>query len=140
MKKLILIGIGAAAVAGFAAALLLDPNYTLLGRLKGERFYDEKPTTYWSRALKSDDPTVQAEAPRKLKQGGAAAVPVLVELLSGERGSDWASAKVRWMAAEILGEIGPDARSAAPALIQALKDNDAHVRAVAASALAAVGP
>jgi hypothetical protein len=57
-----------------------------------------------------------------------------------ERTSNWEAAKVRWLAAEILGHIGPDAKDAVPALIKALQDDDAHVRAVAATTLGIIGP
>ncbi|HEY6554076.1 MAG TPA: HEAT repeat domain-containing protein [Vicinamibacteria bacterium] len=46
----------------------------------------------------------------------------------------------RAAAARILGEIGPAARDAAPALAQALKDGDPAVRQNAAQALGYIGP
>jgi len=48
-------------------------------------------------------------------------------------------AGVRSYAASALGEIGKDAKDAAPALIAALKDQDAGVRRSAAAALGKIG-
>ena len=56
------------------------------------------------------------------KQLGAAAVPVLVELLSDER------AEVRVWAASVLGGLGADGQDAVPALMGMLVDNDRIVR------------
>jgi HEAT repeat protein len=42
---------------------------------------------------------------------------------------------VRRTAAEAMGQIGPDARSAVPALTEALKDEDEKVRQAAQAAL-----
>jgi HEAT repeat protein len=44
-------------------------------------------------------------------------------------------ATVRWRAAETLGNIGPGAKPAVPALLEALKDEDGSVRVYAAQAL-----
>src|SRR5437867_5222939 len=138
MKKRLLILAGVGAVT--CAAVLLDPTCVLLGLLRNESFYRGRPTTYWGRALRDEDPTVQVETRKVLKEGGAAAVPVLVELLREGRGSGSAAAEERWTAATLLGQIGPEARAAVPALIEALKDPDPHVRSVAVSALSEVDP
>ena len=90
----------------------LDPAQRLSGLLGGERFYRGKPTRYWSRQLRSDDPTTSEEARQALDNGGVASVPVLIELLGQKSGEEWGAAKVRWMAAEALGHIGLEARSA----------------------------
>ena len=47
---------------------------------------------------------------------------------------------VRGYAAWTLGEIGPKARAAIPALVKALGDSDADVRRLAAGALGEIGP
>lgn len=65
---------------------------------------------------------------------GEAGVPALVELLMNER------AEVRVWAAYVLGEIGPPAVSAAPALREALSDPNESVRVQAAQALQALYP
>ena len=64
---------------------------------------------------------------------GRPAVRPLVAALKHE------DVRVRSGAAEALGEIGPNAAEAAPAMVGALKDPRPDVRAAAASALASVG-
>jgi HEAT repeat protein len=46
----------------------------------------------------------------------------------------------RWHAAQALANLGPHAHEAVPALVEALKDEDAILRTEAASALARIGP
>src|SRR5438270_5826275 len=139
MNKRWLIGLGIV-IPLLAAAVYLDPTCTLQGILKRDSFYRARPTTYWRKALSDPMPTTQVETLKQLKEGGSAALPVLVELLREEKNSDWEAAKVRWLAAEILGQLGADAQAAVPTLAEALKDHDAHVRAVAAAALGDIGP
>ena len=50
------------------------------------------------------------------------------------------SLSVRWKAAEALGNIGPEAKGAVPALTKALQDESCIVRMRAASALGRMGP
>jgi HEAT repeat protein len=116
----------------------LDPARRLAGLLGGDSFYRGKPTRYWNQQLRSADPTTSEEARQALDDGGVASVPVLIELLEQKSDEDWDASKVRWMAAEALGHIGVEARSATGPLIVALSDLDLHVRAVAASSLPAV--
>ena len=125
MRKrwLLFFGIGALVVAG---AILLDPTRVVTGFLRGESFYRGRPATYWGRALKNQDPVTHVETVKSLKEGGAGAVPVLVELLREDKKRDWDSSSVRWMAADLLGQIGADARDAVPVLVEALKDDDAR--------------
>ena len=61
------------------------------------------------------------------------AVPLLTDLLKDR------DSTVRSSAAYALGEFGPEARAAIPALMELLKDKDAS-RAAAASALGDIGP
>lgn len=116
----------------------LDRGQRLPGWLAGDSFYRGLPARNWSWRLQSDDSTIVEDARLKLEQGGAASVPVLIELLGQKSAEDWSTAKVRWMAAETLGKIGVEARAAAGPLMAALNDLDVHVRAVAASSLPAV--
>ena len=55
-------------------------------------------------------------------------------VLKDEEGS------VRKVAAEALGGIGPEAKTAVPALIEALKNEHEYVRATVALALGGIGP
>lgn len=77
---------------------------------------------------------------------GAPAVPALSEALKGGAGPRRVrpgqnvpdgSALVRSKAAAALGRIGPDAKAAVPALVEALKDNS--IRTDAATALGEIG-
>ncbi len=115
----------------------LEPTGVIRGWVGGEAFFDGRPTDYWSRAVRSSDPVVQSHARERLSQGGSDAVPVLLELL-GNQDADWQAAEVRWQAAEILGQIGPDAQASSTALLAALRDSDLHVRLVAATSLTLV--
>src|SRR5690606_26045519 len=47
---------------------------------------------------------------------------------------------LRRQAAKELGEMGPEAKEAVPALRKALRDSDAYVRRFSAEALGAIGP
>lgn len=84
--------------------------------------------------LEDEDEAVRREAARALGRiGAAAAVPSLVVALSD------APDVVRVSAAEALGLIGPRATVAIPALIAALKHADDGVRDAAACALVRIG-
>jgi HEAT repeat protein len=120
--------------------LVLDPTRTLLGRLRGEQFYEGRPSNYWAASLVSEDPVEQSKAEQAIRTGGVRAAPMLVEVLHSASGSDWSSSQCRWKSAELLGAIGPEAREHAQrALIDALDDEDPHVRKVAALAIESVG-
>ena len=66
------------------------------------------------------------------------AVPVLIGWLEN-RGGPQLDSRTRMAAIATLRELGPPAKSAIPALIEALKENDARVQAYAAFALGAIG-
>lgn len=124
-------------------------RYRMSGFIRGESFYQGLPVSYWTQEVekwehtwKFDDRTLQSVWHRRpanweawwvarfigsdpaaqdtlpLLQGDSQAVAVLIELLGDP---DW---KIRWIAAEGLGIIGPAARSAFPGL-HALVDLDA---------------
>jgi hypothetical protein len=130
----------ALAVVIAGAAILLDPTHTLKGWLQGEPFYEGRPRSYWRKAIVSQDPAEQAQAEQAIRAGRAAAAPLLAEMLHGAAGNDWSAAQVRWKSAELLGAIGPPARPHAElALVDALDDEDPHVRKVVAQAIESVG-
>ncbi len=133
-KRWLVLGIVLLAV--LAGGIFADPTCTALGLLRREPFYRGRPTTYWARAL--HDPAGQAEAARALKDGGAAAAPVLTDLLQGRGG--WGSTEVRCRAAELLAEAAPDAPGAVTTLEAAVSDPDPHVRAVAIAAVGELAP
>jgi HEAT repeat protein len=121
-----------------AVGVWLEPTGVVLGWMRGELFYHDRPTRYWRQALTSSDPALQARTHQELKEGGRAAVAVLADVL---RTSD--NAEARWKAADLLGQLGPAAHESSAALSSltaALKDDSPHVRAVAATALASTGP
>jgi HEAT repeat protein len=64
----------------------------------------------------------------------ARVVDALSEALASGR------AVVRWLAAQVLGRLGPRARAALPALIGALRDRTPAVRRQAAAALGRIDP
>jgi HEAT repeat protein len=118
-----------------AVACWFEPTGTVRGWLRGEAQYQGRPTNYWRRGLQSNDPVVKSGTREGLVQGGADAVPVLLELLDTAAEGDWQAAEVRWQAAEILGQIGEEAQTSSEKLLAALRDPDLHVRLVAATSL-----
>ncbi len=97
-------------------------------------------------ALKDKDTQVRGAAATALGQIGPAAedaIPALVAALADD--AEWHGSpnypgipvNVRWDASKALGRIGS---VAVPALMTALEDREAKVRASAASALSAIGP
>jgi HEAT repeat protein len=125
--------VGLLIIGALAIAAWFEPTGVVRGRLRGEAMFQGRPTNYWSRRLVSGDPLVQTGSRDRLTQGGAEAVPVLLEILDQSAVQDWQTAEARWQAAEILGEIGPEACAASDALLAALHDPDLHVRLVAAT-------
>jgi HEAT repeat protein len=129
---------GAAVVIAIAVAACLEPTGAVLGSLRGENFYHGRPTSYWRKQLLDPAPGVQTNTVLALSSGGAEAVPVLIDLLHGDRGTG--ETEVRLEAALALGHMGPEAEPAVPALTEALGDPSADLRLAAAEALARVGP
>jgi HEAT repeat protein len=66
------------------------------------------------------------------------AIPLIVEKLLGYDGDGSDGARV--VGAELLGDCGPAAASALPALVKRLKDEDGDVRVAAAQALIKIAP
>lgn len=128
--------IGIAVVLGVVVilAILFEPTQVVVGTLTGDAFFQSRPTRYWARALQAG-PAQQADAISQLEKGGKTGVPVLSAILSNRSNAP----ELRCSAAEILRKLGPDAIESGPAMVAALRDGDAHVQAVCASALPAVG-
>ncbi len=78
--------------------------------------------------------TFQTVASQALAGLGSESVAALVSLLSDPR------PRIRRWAAQVLGQIGPSAREAIPALIDAMSDEDQAVRAEVRRALDAIQP
>lgn len=86
-------------------------------------------------ALADNDYDVQSAAAAALAKMGLQAVPALIQVVRYDLLED-----VRIAAANVLGDIGPEAKGAVPALIQAIGDDeDSGVRFAAAYALGRMG-
>src|SRR5689334_15225750 len=89
MKRRPLLWLGILLAIALVLALAFPTShYVLIGLLQNEAFYDGKPTSYWVSALKKQG-YFGAEGPPRdvgkiLWQAGAAAVPVLVDMLQEE--------------------------------------------------------
>ncbi len=85
-------------------------RYRLIGLLRNESSFLGRPASYWANALKKG-PTGDIKL---LRHGGAAAVPVLAELAQYEED------EVRVEALLALAVMGPEAKGAAPVLLELL--------------------
>ena len=77
---------------------------------------------------------IQVRIIHALTQIGSPAIPKLSEALSSNDKS------IRYGAAIVLGNLGPDAQEAAPKLFDLLKDETEKIRAASGSALGKMGP
>jgi HEAT repeat protein len=89
MKRRPFLWLGILLVIGLVLALAFPTShYLLIGLLQNEAFYDGKPTGYWVSALKKRGYFGSEGPPRDvgniLSKAGAAAVPVLVDMLREE--------------------------------------------------------
>ena len=86
-------------------------------------------------ALADKSSSVGSAAVRAIASLGPEAVPALLEVLKGKK-----SPVLVIRAAEAIGRIGPQAKTAVPLLVQMLKSSDWGMRASAITALGAIGP
>ncbi|MBS0266308.1 MAG: HEAT repeat domain-containing protein [Planctomycetes bacterium] len=128
-----LVGGVAAVVIVAVAALWLEPDQTVLGKLAGDAFFQGRPTRSWMRSLRGG-PSDQAAAKETLQNGGPAAVPVLGAMLVQAR-----EPEIRFTAADLLAKLGSDASPAGAALLAGAQDADPHVQAVCVAALPKAG-
>jgi len=110
-----------------------------MGLLRHEAFFDGKPTNYWVRALKQE--RFLGHAPpggdigKTLREGGAAAVPVLREIVTDP------DENARAEALRALSFLGPEAREATPELAATMKqENNSGRFMLASEALAKADP
>jgi HEAT repeat protein len=96
-------------------------------------FFQGKTIEQWREQLNDVNEAVRLMAAAAVGECGPQAVPALVEMLKNK------DALIRYWAAKGLGKIGPEARSAAPALTEALGDPSESVQINAAYALWAIG-
>lgn len=134
MKKRLWVWIAPALLVAAGVGAWFEPTYTVRGLVREERFFEDRPSSWWRHKLLSEEPVDRAEYPRRLRDGGAASIPVLADLLHAPE------PEVRWQSAGILGKLGPAARPAAPALAALLTDADLHVRTIAAQSLGEIHP
>jgi len=111
-KSTILFAVIGCLVGLVALGIFLDPSRVALGYLRGEKFYQGRPTGYWRKALLTGDTTTLASED---------AVPVLIESLNDR------NPQVRGRAAAALGEIGPSAKESVPALLAMLQDSKGNL-------------
>jgi HEAT repeat protein len=136
MKKRVGMVLGAVLLVGLAVIMLIPTSrYLLSGWLTREAFFQGKPTTYWVSALKGDEQAfgrrdVSRDVGKELREGGAAAVPVLVEMLQND------DKNVRFQALLALKLIHPEDPSVPPALSEFLaKEADVSRRGLALATL-----
>lgn len=94
-------------------------HWGLLGLVRGDSFFHGLPTSYWRFQLEGGtDPVERDRAAWELERGGPAALPVLIEILQDRQ------THARIEAAQVLEHMGPAARPAAPALREAMEEED----------------
>jgi HEAT repeat protein len=138
MKSRIAIIVVVLIVAGLALGVALDETRVLRGLLTGERFHGGRPLSYWEERLGTAETVTRSKALAEARALGDAALPLLTSLATTTRGPN--AARVRWTAAELLGELGPKAKSAQAELLTMVEDPDMRVRTVAVKSLALVEP
>lgn len=104
----------------------------------GEMPRSEESVAALAGALKDRDREVRYRAVRSLVRMGMAAKPAVADLTLVLTGDN--NYLIRTAAAEALGQIGPDAAAATPALVAALGDWNAGVRRAAETAIAKINP
>jgi HEAT repeat protein len=145
-KRLVFV-LAALPALGIVVVLSVPPwSAAFRGWLRGEPFYDGRPTSFWLNGLKKQDIEERRKATAALAQIGKPAVPGLIDALHDP------DLQVRVAAGNALAQMGADARDAVPALMgaaatkatpalgRALRDKDAQVRKDALAALCAMGP
>jgi RNA polymerase sigma factor (sigma-70 family) len=112
-----------------------DPSYRLEAvRVLGiAAARDPKLIKPLLRMLHDEEDRVRVAATHSLGQAGTAALPALTARLKEQE-------PVRSLAAVALGDIGPEAECAVPALVDVLRAQDTRAREAAADALGKIGP
>ena len=112
---------------------LRDPSADVRVRAAQLAAFDQRAVAALTWALGDGEYKVRASAAEALvKIGPGPVVPSMIEALRN------AEAAVRANAAVVLGAFGPAARSAVPALAQALRDANPRVRELAGEALSRI--
>lgn len=127
------IGPAAADAVRELMAALNDPDANIAGSADRALRKLDAAAPALAAALDTGDPALRTRLGQVLAAQGAAAVPALVK--NFEKGKR----ELALWSAGILGQMGPAAESAVPALARAAASSDAAVSAQATMALAAVG-
>ena len=113
MNKRIIIFVSVGAIVALVVlGVFLEPTQSALGYLRGDQFYNDRSASYWRKVLRSED----TSSLRSVEM-----VPFLIEAL-GNR-----NPVIRGRAAIALGDNGPAAKEAVPALLKACTDPDGKI-------------
>jgi HEAT repeats len=131
-KRRLWLGLGLLLLTALAVAATVEPYHIIPGLVRGETFYEMRPSSYWRTKLLAFGRAGRV-TPSDMATFRFRAVPMLRECLKDEDRS------VRWVAAALLGNLryGHDA---VPALQAALEDSDNEVRFQSIRALGKHGP
>ncbi|MGH7411264.1 MAG: HEAT repeat domain-containing protein, partial [Candidatus Methylomirabilis sp.] len=99
-----------------------------------EPLYEGRSFVEWLGDLRDPSSEIRLRAAQALRHFGSRAAPLLAQTVTD------ADPNVRWAAASALGEIGPEAKDAVPALLQALRDPEDMVRGSVRYALRQIDP
>ena len=116
MKKTVIALVLGGLLAVATAGVFLEPTGVVIGWVRGESFFQDRPTRYWRRNLKDQDPGARTNTIHTLSS--ADALRVLRELLK-DRDAD-----IRLSAVTALTLLKPDPTVAVPELANALSDDD----------------
>jgi hypothetical protein len=128
--------IGIVLVLAFGALLISPLRYALLGLVKHERFFQQRPTSYWLKILKDEDARYRQWAAAALGELGPepGVVPALIEALDDK------DMEVHRLVVIALGTIGPGAKEAVGALREARRKGDVESRELIDGVLAKIAP
>ena len=139
MHKRRLIALLALLVASGTVALFPSMIYLAVGIFRHEAFFAGKPANYWSRALRHESflgrEPPPGDAGKILREGGAAAVPVLCEIAQDP------DDKLRFEALLALSLMGTEARSARSTLEATVREEKESAKfLLAAETLSRIDP
>lgn len=120
---------------GLAAAYFLDPDRRLEALVRGLPTFEGRAATAWRADLNQADATARSVAAKRLEEGRAAALPVLAWVVQ-----DGGPSEARRQAADVIGVLGPDGRSAAPQLLALAADPAPFARVTALKAISKLAP
>jgi hypothetical protein len=151
MKQRQLLWIGCLVAILVGLPVMLRTGYAAFCLLRGEHFYHGLPTSYWATATRrfasserwlNDHPTWFQEVVGWTGLGGEPAIfshdPAAVRVLSDLLGDN--DEDICTLAATSLGDIGPPANDAVPALLNLARGGPEGLREAAAQTLLKIKP